>query len=169
MRRVALTALAFVFLLSPVASAEAGRSYFSVRGEVAASHFGSPWSTLGGVSVDWGVFQNRFVTTGTRLGISRSDPDLGASLMFGGGPQFHLPIGGKVLIIPAMNFGYRIGAGGAGLAGYTSVAAAYRHNSLFAGLEAELPIFYQGGMSGGFELFPRPVYLANLVFGFYYK
>jgi hypothetical protein len=164
--------LALALLLLPtVARAQQGPagkgSYVNGRGQAVSSSFGLAPAFATGFSVDWGVFQNGVVATGTRIAYSNADPQAGQSILFGGGPQFHIALGDKVLLIPAINLATRLSErGGFGFAGYLSLGGAFRvTDTFYAGLEGETPAFVQGAQ--GLQFFPA-VYSANLLCGFYY-
>lgn len=116
-----------------------------------------------GVSVDWGGFQSEYVATGTRLGFERADAIDGFNTAFyiQGGPQFHIPLGDKLLLIPTVNFGGRLSDTGYDLVAHISLGFATKLNStLYLGGEIETPIY-------AVILFPGTVY-ANGFVGFYY-
>lgn len=120
-------------------------NYVIVHGEMfrAAGGYDSP---VGG-SVEWGTFQNRFIGAGTKIGLKGSGSQSGMprELFFGGGPQAHIPLGSRILIVPAINLGYRLTDSAAGIGGgiavYGSLGAAFRHKSFYIGAEAERPIY----------------------------
>lgn len=126
----------------------------------------TPSSRVLGLAVEWGAFQNRYVATGTRVGFSHTtfgDTDGIGMLEFGGGPQFHVPIGEHVLVIPAINLGYRLSTSYAGLGIDLAAAVAYRFESFYLGAEFQAPLWMQGAPS----FFPGPNTLNALV-GFYF-
>lgn len=162
MMRVALALLVAVVALLP-GSAEAQNhagkgNYVIIHGQVMplgnASEFGT------GLAVDWGVFQNKYIATGTRFGFSRWPVQ---TLEFGGGPQFHIPIGEHLMLIPALNLGYRFSTATAGLGIDLSGALTYRHDTFYVGAEVNAPVWVQGAPT----FFPGQNTLNALV-GFYY-
>ncbi len=126
------------------------------------------------IAIDWGGFQSKYVAAGTLIGISRAVPSDGVALLLGGGTQFHIPIGPRFLLIPAIDLGYRITGGengtpgGFGLATYASLAGAFRfdRNKLYAGLDAETPLFVQDPVNQKISFVPALEVKA--LFGFYY-
>ena len=120
-------------------------NYVIVHGELMRSAGGLD-GPLGG-SVEWGTFQNKYIGAGTKLGIKTAGNVSGMprELFFGGGPQGHIPIGRRLLIVPAVNLGYRLTDGASGLGGgiavYGSLGVAFRHKSFYIGAEAERPIY----------------------------
>lgn len=161
--RAALLAAA-LFAVAPAAHAAAPLpkpNYVSFQVEGFRST-GPVSSTLTGLSVDWGFFQNRFVATGTRIAAQRDVADgLGTALMILAGPQFHVPLGEQLLLIPALNLGVRLGQRMVDYAAYFDLAFAYRQDDLYLGLAGQTPVFLQQ------QLFPS-IYSANLIVGFYY-
>lgn len=126
-----------------------------------------------GVAVDWGAFQNRYVAAGTRFGFSRTTigTESFGALEFGGGPQFHIPVGERLLIVPAINLGYRLSTADIGLSLNLSTAVAYRLDSFFLGGEFEMPVWVQNAP----EFFPGfttpyagSANTLNAFIGFYY-
>lgn len=172
-RRSAFRGVGLVLVLAVAVAASDARAtgpagkanYVGFRGEVLSSYFAQPMVAGAGFSAEWGSFQNRFVATSTRLGLSRSDPTSGFALLLGGGPQFHIPIGQNVLILPGISLATRISEAGFGFAGYASLGAAYRYQSFYVGLEGETPVFLQAMQ--GFDFFP-PAYSLNLLLGLYF-
>lgn len=164
-----LLALALVLLSIPALSnatpAPPQASYLNVHGEIAARYPGEAFTIPSGLYLDWGNFQSRYVATGTRLGVSRSDPALGIALFFGGGPQFHFRIENDLLLIPSLNVGYRISQQGLGLLGTASLAFAYLRERFYFGVEGETLAFGQN--ASGWFLFPGSLSIQGL-FGFYY-
>lgn len=140
-------------------------NYVGFRGELLSSYFAQPLVAPAGFSAEWGTFQNGFVATSTRLGMTRSDPTSGYALLLGGGPQFHIPIGQHVLLMPGVSLATRISEAGFGFAGFATLGAAYRYESFYVGLEGEAPVFLQAGQ--GFDFFP-PAYSMNLLLGLYF-
>jgi hypothetical protein len=139
-------------------------SYMSVHGELSSRYPGEPLTSPAGVSVDWGNFQNRYAASGSRLGVSRADPRLGLALFFGGGGQFHLPVGVNWLLIPRFDLGYRLAQTGGGLLMLGGLGSAYRWKHAYAGVEAETHLYAQGAQR---QVFPGNVSAFALA-GFYY-
>ncbi|MFM2152506.1 MAG: hypothetical protein RL199_941 [Pseudomonadota bacterium] len=139
-------------------------SYLSLHGELSSRYPGEPFTTPAGMTVDWGSFQNRFVATGSRLGVSRADPSLGLAIFFGGGGQFHLPVTEQWMVIPRFDLGYRLAESGGGLLMVGGVGGAYRWSRAYAGVEAETHLYAQGARK---QVFPGNV-SASALAGFYY-
>ncbi len=122
-------------------------SYFMVHAEMASRFPGLDFTGPSGLSIDWGTFQSRYVAGGARFGLTRADPSIGTALFFGGGVQFHVPVGGRFRLVPSMNLGYRIAAGGTSMTVLGGLAGVATFGRTFAGLEAETFLFAQGGGS----------------------
>ena len=166
MKGFAALAAALVLSLPGLAHAmgPAGKgNYINVHGQTLSLTGGT--SVLG-VAVDWGAFQSKYGAAGTRIGFSQTTfgamEPLGV-LEFGGGPQFHIPIGDRVLVIPSVNLGYRLSTQSAALGVSFGTAVAYRLDSFYLGAEFEAPIWQQDRSS----FLPGPNTLNALV-GFYY-
>lgn len=166
-------ALSAVLLLPSFAHAQAlepKNNYINFHGQVLSLTTG-----LGvlGVSVDWGAFQNKYVAAGTRFGFSRITigTESFGTLEFGGGPQFHIPVGERLLIIPAVNLGYRLSTTDIGLALNLSTALAYRFDAFYLGAEFDAPVWVQGAPEffPGFTVsYAGSVNTLNAFVGFYY-
>lgn len=169
MSRVALQVV--VLVLAGVLTREARAldgpaNYVNVRGEVLSKFPAMDPTMPVGISADWGSFQSRYIAAGTRIGYSQGDPSVGQALMFGGGPQFHIPLGDRLLLIPGVNLGTRISQAGFSLAAYISVASAVRiTDRIYLGVEGDTPIFLQAAQ--GLVLFPG-AFGVNALVGFYY-
>lgn len=157
--------VAALLSLAPVAHAQSAPlprpNYvsFQVEGVRSVSPF---TNSLTGLTIDWGFFQNRFVATGTRIAVQRAVSDgLGTAIMLLAGPQFHVPIGQQVLLIPALNLGVRLGNASIDYAAYFDLTAAYRQDDYYVGVAGQTPVFLRN------LLFPA-IYSANVVAGFYY-
>jgi hypothetical protein len=144
--------------------------YINVHGEMLRS-YGGVDGPYGG-SIEWGSFQNKYIGVGTSIGYSSVGAGTGMprELFFGGGPQFHIPIGRHLLVLPSVNLGYRLadapGGIGGGLAMYLSLGVAYKLNSVYFGLEAQRPLFLQlPNVDSAF--FPN-LTTAGAFVGFYY-
>ena len=180
MKRAAALASALVLagcVTTTQATAPVMPSYVTIHADLASVFPTNPVVAPSGLSVDWGGFQSKYVAAGTTLGISRdfSDKNTGTgnptgnstALLIGGGPEFHIPLGAKALLIPALNIAYRLSEQGFGLAAFASLGAAYRIDAkMYAGLEAETPLVLQQP-TGEFSMFPGAVDVKAL-FGFYY-
>jgi hypothetical protein len=135
-------------------------SYLSVHGELSSRYPGEPFTAPAGMTLDWGNFQNKYVATGSRLGVSRADPRLGLAIFFGGGGQFHLPVTGSWVIIPRFDLGYRLAETGGGLLMLGGVGGAHRWGHVYAGVEAETHLYAQGARR---QVFPGNVSASALV------
>ncbi len=155
---------ALVVRAQNVPAAASQGSYVSLHGELSSRYPGEPFTMPAGMTIDWGNFQNRYVATGSRLGVSRADPKLGLALFFGGGGQFHLPVVGQWMVVPRFDLGYRLAESGGGLLMLGGVGGAYRWSRAYAGVEAETHMYAQGAQR---QLFPGNV-SASAMAGFYY-
>lgn len=166
-------AASVVLLLPSFANAsglDAKNNYINFRAQ--ALSLTSGMGVLG-VSIDWGAFQNQYVAAGTRFGFTRTTigPESFGTLDFGGGPQFHIPIGERVLIIPAVNLGYRLSTTDIGLALNLSTAIAYRLDAFYLGAEFDAPVWVQGAPEffPGFTVpYAGSANTLNAFIGFYY-
>lgn len=160
----ALVASLALFLPATALAEPGGRNnYINLHGQTLSLSGGM--SVLG-LAVDWGAFQSRFVAAGTRLGFSRitygaSTPS--SMLELGGGPQFHIPLGDRVLLIPSVNLGYRLSTSYTGMGINAGVALAYRVDSFYLGAEFDAPVWLQGAPT----FLPGPNTL-NALIGIYY-
>ena len=139
-------------------------SYFMVHAEMASRFPGLDFTGPSGLSVDWGTFQSRYVAGGARFGLTRADPSIGTALFFGGGVQFHVPIGSRLRLVPSFNLGYRIASGGTSMTVLGGLAGVATFGRTFAGLEAETYLYAQGA---GSTILPGNVSLLGVA-GFSY-
>ena len=140
-------------------------NFVSLAGEMSSRYPNLPIQGPCGLLVAWGSFQNKYFASLTQVGLSRADPSLGLVLLLGGGGQFHIPVGGKVLLVPGFVVGYRLAEKGAGLTAAANLAGVYRWSRMYAGLQAETLIYAPGGSAG--PLLPGNV-SAAAIGGMYY-
>lgn len=172
LRSLAAGVVLLLVLPSHADAAEAGQKYNYINFRVQALSLTSGLGVLG-ASVDWGAFQNRYVAAGTRIGFSQTTigTESFGTLEFGGGPQFHIPLGEKVMLIPSVNLGYRLSTVDIYMAVSLSAAVAYRLDSFYLGAEFDAPVWVQGAP----EFFPGftvsyggSTNTLNAFAGFYY-
>lgn len=167
--RSLLLTLVLVLGFSSAARAQVGSSYVSLSLESLRTAQAMPLSALPGFSVDFGVLQGPIFGTGTRISLQRNLADgRGYAIGLLGGPQFHVPLGDKLLLIPAFNLGLRLqgNPGQAGInfgyAAFADLMLAYRQDDYYFGASAQTPIILD-------NIFLPPVYSAALVAGMYYR
>ena len=159
MRPSALIA-GFVLAASSVAAAQAGPDG---KGGNVMLHLDAltlaPQHVPGGINLDWGAFNNRYLAAGGRLGVVFIDGQY--QFLLANSTQIHIPIGDVAVIVPALNPGLYLPTGAFGVS--FSCAGTLKFSDFYVGAEFETFIF----LSGHTTLFPGP-HLVGLVAGMYY-